>query len=692
MLTGRAVFAGDTVTDTLAAILEREPDWSALPDATPTHLRRLLQRCLEKDPKRRLRDIGDARLDLDAVPDAPAGALSSRASRPLTRAVVMGGTVVVGLTAFAVWRFANTDDPVTRTATRLEIPFGDGDIAPYGPVAALSRDGKRVVYAANRRLYLRTFDRLEAVPILGTEPPPQLGSGRNLGFASNPFLSPDGLWVGFSQATELRKIPASGGVATTIANLADTQGGAIGPYGPITWNADDTILFAATRAEGRSSGLWMVPAAGGSPQLIVPLEMGQIATAPQMLPGGTDVLFTVSSGQTWDDADIVVQSPKTRERHVLIHGGLGGRYVASGHLIYGFHGTLYGVQVDAKAHRIVGSPVPLVSNVAQMTAMPGWGSFQYWLSDDGTLVYLPKGIEVSNSLLVWVDRQGHQQPLSAEPRAYQYPRISPDGRRVALDLRDQQYDIWLWEFERGALTRLTFGRQSGGTTTWSRDGQRVVFGPDQAGTLNLFWQPVNGTSGPERLLTSPNVQYADAFSPDGRELVYDEVDPKTKYDVRVLSMDGTHASKPLVRTPFNEQNADLSPDGRWIAYQSDESGRAEVYVRPYPDVNSGRWQVSTSGGTRPQWSRDGRELFFLDAERWMMATGVRTNAGFGVGAATRLFDTRPLSLSGIGRNFDVSPDGSRFLMTKDLQPPADAKRLIVAQNWFEELKRLVPLK
>ncbi len=276
-------------------------------------------------------------------------------------------------------KLVRTDDHLAHPVTRLVIPLADADsdvFNTFTPLAAVSRDGKRVVYAANQRLYLRSLEQLEAVPILGTEPPAVLGPGRNLGFAGNPFFSPDGQWVGFMQAGELKKVLATGGVATTVSNLAQAQGGALGTYGPITWSADNTILFASAGGEGTRGGIWRVAAAGGSPELLIPLETGQVVTAPQLLPGGSEVLFTASSGPGWDDADIVVQSLSTGKRHVLVHQALGGRYLASGHLVYGFHGTLYGVQVDLAAHEILGTPVPLVSDVAQITAMPGWGAFQ----------------------------------------------------------------------------------------------------------------------------------------------------------------------------------------------------------------------------------------------------------------------------------------------------------------------------
>ena len=404
MLSGRVAFQGETISDTIAAILEREPSWSALPETTPAGARRLLQRCLDKDPKRRLRDIGDARVEIETTSDLLVSSLSTRAHRRVVLIAAGAATIAVALTAAAVMKLVRTDDHAAHPVTRLTVPLADSDVInTFSPLAAVSRDGKRVVYAANRRLYLRSLEQLEAVPILGTEPPAVLGPGRSLGFAGNPFFSPDGEWVGFRQADELKKVLAMGGVATTVSNLAQAEGGALDTYGPITWSADNTILFASTgREDTRRGGIWRVAAAGGSPELLIPLETGQVATAPQLLPGGSDVLFTVSTGPKWDDADIVVQSLSTGKRHVLARQALGGRYLTSGHLVYGFHGTLYGAKVDLTAHEILGTPVPLVSDVAQIRAMPaGWGAFQYWVSDEGTLVYLtcprlPKGEGVSS--------------------------------------------------------------------------------------------------------------------------------------------------------------------------------------------------------------------------------------------------------------------------------------------------------
>jgi serine/threonine-protein kinase len=260
---------------------------------------------------------------------------------------------------------------------------------------------------------------------------------------------------------------------------------------------------------------------------------------------------------------------------------------------------------------------------------------------------------------------------------------------VLLDLRDQQNDAWVWALESRTLTRVSFDRRAGGPVVWTADGARAFFAPTRNGQLNIFWAPVSGGA-EERLLTSANVQYANAATPDGRYLLFEEVDPQTKFDLRLLALEGTRESKPLVQTPFNDQNAALSADGAWLAYQSDESGRAEIYVRPFPDVNAGRWLVSTAGATRPLWSRDGRELFFLDLDRRLTVVSIDTTPIFRAGPARTLFDTKPFGLEGINRNFDISPDGSRFLFVRNRPVPPDAKRLIVVQHWFEELERLLP--
>lgn len=694
MLTGRGPFQRETPSDTIAAVLEREPDWGALPVGVSATLRRLLKRCLHKEAKHRLHDIADARIELDDAASDMGDAQSApeeRSARPrahassrryvLRAAAVLAVLVLIAIVARPIWWPQSPAPPITR----LSIPLAAADAFSGAgrPMVAISPDGRRIVYTANQRLYMRTLDQLDAVPIAGTEPPPAPGPGRDPGSATMPFFSPDGHWVGFSQGGALKKVAVDGGNPVEIYR---------GGLGTTSWGEDDTIVFGTGAYEGRTGGVWQVAAAGGAPKLVIRLEPNQLAMAPQLLPGGTEILFTLSTGSHWDDADIVIQSLETGARHVLFHGGVSGKFTASGHLLYGSRGKLFAVGLDRAAHRTVGTPMPLVSGVAQSTEAGAWGGFEYDVSISGTLVYATDAAVAIRRQLVWVDRQGNEEPLATEPRAYQYPRISPDGRRVALDMRDQQNDVWIWEFAGRTLTRLTFGRQAGGPGIWTRDGQRVIFGPDHAGIINLFSQPANGAGAPERLLTSPYTQYAGTLTPDGRRLVFEEVDPKTRFDLHVLELDGSGTSRPLLQTPFNEQNAELSPDGRWLAYQSDESGRAEVYVRPFPNVEAARFTVSTGGGTRPLWSHDGHELFYLDLDRRMMAVPILKGTTLGAGSARALFETRSFGLEGIGRNFDVSPDGTRFLMVRNLGTLPDAKRLVVVLNWAEELNSRVPGK
>jgi serine/threonine-protein kinase len=307
------------------------------------------------------------------------------------------------------------------------------------------------------------------------------------------------------------------------------------------------------------------------------------------------------------------------------------------------------------------------------------------MSDEGSVVYRPAASGATRRVVVWVDRNGREEVIPMEARAYQYPRLSPDGQRVALDLREQLNDIWYWDLARSTLTKVTNARRTGGPALWSGDGKAVIFGQNVDGATNVFTQSVDG--GPrQRLLTGPTTQLVNDVTPDGRSLVLAEFDRGDGINLRLLHLDGRGEAEDLIRTPYNEQNADVSPDGRWIAYQSDDSGRNEVYVRPFPNAAAGRRQVSVSGGTRPLWSRDGRELFFLDPNRRMTVVDVRTGPSLTFGRPRTLFDTTPLGLEGQQRNFDLAPDGKRFLMVRNLPPPPDVPALVLIQNWLGELR------
>jgi serine/threonine-protein kinase len=646
----------------------------------------LIKRCLEKDPKRRLRDIGDVRFDVDEVLRAPgvpeSGAIPVGPAPLWRRAMPLAAAVVVsaGVAGYIAWTFR--PEP-TRPVARFNIALPEGDQFSFvgRHAVAISPTGSHVAYAANAQLYLRALDQLDPAAIRGS------GNG-----GRSPFFSADGRWIGFWQDGQLKKVAVSGGAPVTLC-AADNPWGA-------SWGADDTILFG----QG-PKGIMRVSGAGGTPEVLIKVDTGQSAHGPQMLPGGRAVLFTLRQGAAaWDDSQIVVQSLDTAERKVLINGGTDARYVPTGHLIYALQGTLLAVPFDLDALEVTGGAVPLVEEIARTDAEQT-GAAHFSLSADGTLVYIPDIAGAIGGLrrtLVWVDRQGREEPLKAPVRAYRYPRLSPDGLRLALDIQDEQRDIWIWHLTGETLTRLTLDSALEQYGVWTPDGRRVIFGSSRAGlTLNLFWQASDGTGAVERLTESQNTQYPMAVSPDGTRLVVRE-DRRGLGDLLLLPLQGERRPEPLVQTPFRELNAEISPDGRWIAYQSNESGRDEIYVRPFPTVNEGRWQVSTGGGSRPLWARNGQELFYLTAAGdALMSTPVSGSSSFKTGNPAKVFETTayyvPLAsaANSPGRTYDVSPDGRRFLMIK---PVAGAEQntapqsITVVQNWFEELTRRVPTR
>jgi Tol biopolymer transport system component len=334
--------------------------------------------------------------------------------------------------------------------------------------------------------------------------------------------------------------------------------------------------------------------------------------------------------------------------------------------------------------------VPVVPAVVTTPA----GAVDAVVASDGTLAYVSGGVAGASRTLVWVDRQGRETPIPAPPRVYFYPRLSPDGRRVAVYAADQESDVWLWDLGRTMLTRVTFDPSIDAHPVWTPDGRRVIFSSARAGARNLFWQAADGTGAVERLSESPNYQNATAVSPDGRLLIFTETAPKTGDDVMQMALDGTRRVTPLVQSPFTERGGVVSPDGRWLAYEANDSGRIEISVRPFPEVNSGRWQVSTAGGTRPLWARSGQELFYVSPTGALMRVGVERSASWSATTPTLLvkegYFTTP-----VGRTYDVSREGKRFLMIKEgggADQTAAPPQIIVVQHWIEELKRLVPTK
>jgi serine/threonine-protein kinase len=522
------------------------------------------------------------------------------------------------------------------------------------------------------------LDRLESIPIRGTE-----SLANSSAEIRAPFFSPNGQWIGFWQDGQIKKVSINGGVPVTIAPAVNASG--------LAWEDDGTILFA----EG--DNILRVPEAGGKPEVIVGNVKGRVQSL-QLLPGKRTILFTVfPEGTTNAEAEIVVRSLDTGQQQTLIRGGIAARYVPTGHLVYFVASTLLAVPFDLRALAVSGAPVPVAENVAS-SALPGRAvnAAQIAISPSGTLAYVAGSFNASvPRTLVWVDRLGKEESLGAPERPYVYPRLSPDGSRIAVTVNDQEQDVWIWDVSQKTLRRFTIDPAEERYSAWTPNGKRIAFGSHRGGEAGLWWQAADGTGTPERLAGFPFNRYGNfvptTISPDGSRLVATATGGSP--NLWILTLNGDPQPTPLLQTGFRERNAEISPDGHWIAYESLEAGQFDVYVRPFPDVTGGKWPVSTSGGSQPLWARSGKELFFIDPSGALMSVRVERQSPFTIGTPAKMLDGSYVWSvpTYAGRLYDISPDGQRFLMLKQSGPPDQTSAPItVVQNWFEELKRLVP--
>jgi len=681
MLTGKRPFAGDDISTTLASVLKTEPEWSAVSAAAQPGLRRLLSRCLCKDPKDRLRDIGEARIAIDrllngVVDEAAPSAVIRRvpwwSSVAIPTVTLLVGSLVTG---GSVWFVARSAVSWPR-AWRFQItPPSNAALSINGLTrdVALTPDGSHLIYvgANATTLFVRALDELEATPLVhGTA-------------LRDPFVSPDGQWVGFFDGPQtLKKVAITGGPAVLLARLDNFENGA-------TWATDATIIFATS-----SSGLQRVSADGGPVTVLTRPDRARGEAGhlwPEALPGGQAVLCTVTAtAGGLDAASLAVFDLRNDRPTILLRGGSHAQYVPSGHLVYAATGALRAVGFDAKRLTLAGTATRVVPQVLTTSL----GAAEAGMARDGTLVYIGgDAAGVAARTLVWVDRQGRETRIATQPRAYIYPRISPDGTRIAVTSVDQDTDIWMWDLAHETLTRVTSDPALDTSPVWRRDGRRVVFASNRAGSLNLFSQAADSTGVVDRLTESPNVHIPTDVSPDGTQVVLTELSPKTGQDVMVLKLDGTRHVLPLIQTPFDERNGIISPDARWLAYEANDSGTFEIYVRPFPDVNRERWQVSTSGGTQPLWARSGQDLFYVSPDGALMHVAVAKGPAWAAAAPTRVLEGHYLRTpsGNFPRNYDVAADGQRFLMMKAAANDAPPQ-IIVVKHFDEELKRLVPTK
>jgi Tol biopolymer transport system component len=669
MATGKKAFEGKSQASVIARILDSDPPpISSLQPMTPPQLDRVVRKCLAKEPEERwqaasdvcdeLKWIAESGAQATSLPAAPVKGLRALIRRPpfVGLVALLLGLAIAGV---ATWNLKpRAPRPVFRLSMTLPT---DTQLAGLDqPAVAVSPDGSQLAYVASRggsqQIYLRAMNSLNSRPVPDTEG------------AVNPFFSPDGQWLGFFADGRLKKVSINGGPAITICDAPLAAGA--------SWTSHGTILLGAT-----GLGLEQVSDAGGTPQALTHLEKGETDHGwPEFLPGGKAVLFTAVY-----PSRVAVYSLETGVRHDLIQGATSPHYAPPGYLVYVPQegGSLMAVPFDSQRLMVTGAAFPVVEGVSTSARS---GATQYSISGTGTLVYI-SGAEATNRELVWVDRKGQGQPLSAPPHAYRYPRLSPDRQRVAVSIEEGANQIWLYDLRRETLTPWTFEGTFNLMGAWSPDGRRIAFLSNKEGPMNLFWQRADGSGGLERLTASKVTQSPTSWSPDGQALAFVQANPTTGWDIWILQI-GDRKAIPFLQTPFNEAAASFSPDGDWLAYVSNESGRYEIYVKPYGGPG-GKWQISTGGSTEPVWNPNGRELFYRQGDK-MMAVDVSTQPAFSAGKPKVLFEGHYVPTPVSFPNYDVSADGQRFLMLRALNPAQSLTQINVVLNWTEELKRLVP--
>ena len=674
LLTGKMAFPGETVTDMLAAIVKSEPDWGLLPAETPASIHRLLRRCLTKDAKQRLRDIGEARIVIEetlAGAAEPAEVSPARATAPQPALVwALAGIAAISL-AVAAWSLFRSAPAPPRPVARftLHLPPNTTMAQSYRPSVAISPDGARIAFVAVRNtspmIFVRELNRQDATPLAGTEG----GTG--------PFFSPDGQWVGFIASSKLKKAPVGGGPVVTVQDVPDSRGA--------SWGPDGSIVLSPTI----TSALLRVPAAGGTPQPLLPLDtkLGEASQRwPELLPDGKALVYNATIGGTGVSVNhVVAASLETGVRHILVRGALAPHYVPPGYLVFVQDGTVMCAPFDAKRLELTGPPVAVLDDVrVNMTS----GAVEFSVSREGSIVYLPGGGPIGRTP-IWVDRKGAVKVIPAPPQGYESPRISPDGQRVAFAARGANVDIWVYDLARGTPTRLTFDEGEDETPAWTPDGKRIAFSALRGTRRQILWKPADGSGSEEVLLDTDPAHHVhvSSISRDGRVLLFTQVSEGQSTDIWMLPLDGDRKPRPLLHGAPTEDWPALSPDGHWLAYISNELGHEEVYVVAFPDLN-GKWQVSNDGGVEPVWSRDGKEIFYRNADKFM-AVSIQTRPAFSPGTPRLLFQNAAERGSISRPNFDAASDGQRFLM---LQPPQSGPtEFNIVLNWAEELKQRVPL-
>jgi eukaryotic-like serine/threonine-protein kinase len=615
MLTGRPAFEGEDTPDILGAVLKSEPDWTRLPRDVPEGIVRLLHLCLQKEVRKRRQTATDVRIDIEQALSQPSEIIAPAAPRTRERfwiSVAVLLLVAVAVLVIPAHRYFR-EAPPAAPEMRTEINTPPSDV----PLEfALSPDGTRLAFVANdkdvQRLWIRPLNAVTEQPLLGTDG------------ADFPFWSPDSRSIGFFAGGKLKRIEIDGGPPQTLADAPGGRGGA--------WNREGVILFAPAAAVAMSR----IAATGGGPEVATHLEQGQSSHRfPQFLPDGRHFLIYVLGAA--DRSGIYLVSVDSSDVKRLVAADAAGAWAPPGWLLYLQQGTLRAQALDIARGTLSGNPVTVANPVGFDSGVNNGG---FSVSVMGMVAY--RNATESRTQLVWFDRTGKADGSVGDPdeNGLGYPELSPDSRRVAVDRTVQgNQDIWLIDLLRGGATRFTFDAALDRRPLWSPDGTQIIFQTNRKGASNLYTKPSGGAGAEQLLLESPNQKVPNSWSADGHFLLYGEDNPKTARDLWALPMRGDRKPIPVVNSPFYEGNGEFSPDGRWVAYHSNESGRFEIYVVPFP-AGGGKWQIST-GGISPRWRRDGKELFFIAPDGQMMAPTVSA-AGTSFEAAPRvaLFQTR----------------------------------------------------
>jgi Tol biopolymer transport system component len=670
ILTGERLFEGETVSDTLIEVATREPKW----ERVPAKVQRLLRRCLQKDPKKRLRDIGDAWELLEDAPQVSAVAATPSRSRLGIVTSITTALFAVAL-AIAGWGWWRATRPVDRPLVRLDVDLGPevSLLATQQGSVVISPDGTRLAYVSSApggtaSIFTRRLDQPKAAELPGTDG------------ASRLMFSPDGQWVGFYAHSKLNKVSVEGGAVVTVSD---------DPGAHASWGDDGSFVL-----EKVGVGLVRIPPGGGTPTPVTENSSSELTHAfPEILPGSRAVLFlAVPLPYDPDQARIEVVSLVDRRRKVLVQGGTSPHYLLSGHLVYASKGTLFAVPFDSDKLETRGTAISILDQVAFRPASAG---ADFDVSKEGTLVYRRGngGGESEMRTVQWVDGAGKKEPLRPKPGLYSNPRLSPDGKRLAFAVHEgANYDVWVYDAQRDAMTRLTFGGGPYAAPVWTPDGKYVIFGS----LKGIYWTRADGASQPQLLTQSKNPQIPWSFTPDGKRLAYYEGSGSPQIWTLPLEEQGGQlkAGKPeqFLKSQFSEFAPAFSPDGHWLAYTSNESGKREVYVRAFPPSASGqggKWQISNSGGDWPLWSRNGRELIYKADDQLMSVSYSVTGDSF-VPEKPRLW----IAKLGGTDYYDLAPDGKRVVVLAPVESPEAAKpdhEVTFLFNFFDELRRRVPV-